>query len=288
MSGFSVVIPNRDGADVLERCLDALAGAQGVEEIVVVDDGSSDGSGERAASRDGVRVEASPGRGFAAAVNHGMAASSGELVLLLNSDAFVRSDTVERLAGALAERPRLALCGAALVHEDGSRAKSRDRALTLTRALREALSLHYRPLPQGSGLEQVEFVPLACALVRRSAWEAAGGLDEGYLFYFEDHDLCRRLARGGFEIAVCWDAEAVHLEGGSSRRHDPARWFRRYHVSRLRYLRRHYRTTWPLYLVLWSPSALAHVGLWVVRAAVRRDRAALAWAGAYARAAFPF
>jgi N-acetylglucosaminyl-diphospho-decaprenol L-rhamnosyltransferase len=287
VTDVSVVIPNRDGGGLLRRCLDAVECARAVGEVVVVDDGSSDGSVEEAAAREGVRVERCHARGFAAAANQGMAATAGELVLMLNSDAFVKTDTVELLASRFAEQPRLALCGAALVHEDGTRAKTRDRSLTLTRAVREALSLHLDPLPEGSGLQRVEFVPLACAVVRRRAWDEVGGLDERYRFYFEDHDLCWRLIRQHWEIGVRWDATAVHVEGGSSRAHDPAGWFRRYHVSRLAYLRKRYPASWPLYLAVWAPSAAVHSAAWIMRAAGRRDRRGLAWASAYARAAVP-
>jgi N-acetylglucosaminyl-diphospho-decaprenol L-rhamnosyltransferase len=287
VTDVSVVIPNRDGGALLRRCLDAVGSACGVGEVVVVDDGSTDGSPEEAAARAGVRVERSPGRGFAVAANFGVAATAGDLVLMLNSDAFVEPDTVELLALPFAGRPRLALCGAALVHEDGSRAKTRDRPLTLVRAVREALSLHLERLPEGSGFERVDFVPLACALVRRRAWEEIGGLDERYRFYYEDHDLCWRLIREGWEVGVRWDATAVHVEGGSSRVHDPAAWFRRYHVSRLAYLRKRYPAGWPLYLAVWAPSAAVHSAAWVARASARRDRRGLAWASAYARAAVP-
>ncbi len=284
---IEVVIPNRDGGDVLERCLNAALGARGVGTIVVVDDSSRDGSDRRAAARAGVRVVRPAGSGFAAAANEGLRHTTTELVLLLNSDAFLRADSVERLAAPFAERPRLGLLGAALVHEDGSRAKTRDRLLTMGIALRQAVSLQLEPLREGSGLEPAGFVPLACALVRRSAWEEVGGLDERYRFYFEDHDLCWRLAGAGWQVGVLWDAETTHLEGGSSRTRDPAGWFQRYHVSRLAYLRKRYPAAWPVYVAVWTPSALCHSGLWLGRALVRHDRKALAWAEAYARSALP-
>lgn len=273
----SVVIPNRDGGGLLERCLDALEQAEGVDELTVVDDGSSDGSDARAQQR-GVRVLGSPGSGFAAAVNHGVAATSGELVLLLNSDAFVRRDTVRLLTKALAANSSLGLCAAALEHDDGSRARTFGRTLTLAVALRLALSLPPAPPAEGSGVHPVEFVPLACALVRRRAWEEVGGLDDRYRFYFEDVDLCWRLASVRWGVAVHWDAVAVHAEGGSSRARDPVAWFPQFHDSRLRYLRKRYPRAWYAYLALWLPSALAHALAWIARG----DRG---WATAYVRSA---
>jgi len=287
VTGVSVVIPNRDGAGVLERCLDALAAAEGVGEVIVVDDGSSDGSDEHAGARAGVLVLSSPGRGFSAAVNHGLAQARGDLVLLLNSDAFVRPDTIARLVEAVAGRPRLGLCAAGLVHEDGRRSRSRDRALTLGRALREAASFQFPPLGEHGGLEPAAFVPLACALVRSEAWREVRGLDERFRFYYEDQDLCWRLGRAGWEIAVLWEAEAVHVGGASSVATDPSRWFLQYHESRVRYLRKRYPRLWPLYSAAWLVNALVHAAVWLARAAARRDPAGLEWARAYLRVALP-
>jgi GT2 family glycosyltransferase len=286
MTGIAAVVPNRDGGALLERCLDALAAADAVEEIIVVDDGSSDGSPERAAERPRVRVVPSPGSGFADAVNAGVAVAKSDWLLVLNNDCFVAPDTAVRLREALERDPGLGVCAAALVREDGSRAKTFDRQLTMYRALREAASLQLPRLAGGDGIASVPFVPLACALVRSEAWNSVGGLDTRYRFYFEDHDLCWRLARAGWRLAVDWDARAVHLEGGSSRQRDPQRWFVQFHDSRLRYLRKRYPRSWVVYAAVWVPSALAHAALWLVRC-FRGDRgAALAWARAYARAAF--
>lgn len=274
----SVVIPNRDGGPFLARCLAAVFAAEGVGEVIVVDDGSADGS-DAAAAAEGARVLRSPARGFAAAVNQGVAESRGEALLLLNSDAFVRRDTVRLLAEALRGDSRLGLCSAALEREDGARARTFGRLLTLPSALRLALSLPPPPPAEGSGVQRVEFVPLACALVRRAAWDAVGGLDQRYRFYFEDVDLCWRLSVAGWGVAVHWDATAVHLEGGSSRARDPRAWFPQFHESRLRYLRKRYPRAWLGYAALWIPSALLHAAAWVARG----DRG---WARAYLRSAF--
>ncbi len=235
----AAIIPNKDGGRLLERCLDALARASGVDDVLVVDDGSSDGSPERAAAR-GVAVGRSDGSGFAAAVNQGVAATGAEYLLVLNSDAFVEPDTVVLLAAALDEEPRLALCGAGLADGSGARAKSHGDLLTLRRAVEIALAVPGRQPPETPGVQEVEFVPLACALVRRSAFVAVGGLDEGYPFYFEDYDLCWRLRAAGWLTAVRWEARAVHVGGGSSSAQRPAAWLPVYHAGRLRYLRRRY------------------------------------------------
>jgi N-acetylglucosaminyl-diphospho-decaprenol L-rhamnosyltransferase len=273
---ISAVVPNLDGAGVLPRCLEHLAAA-GVTDVVVVDDGSTDGSDEDAAAR-GARVLRSSGRGFSAAVNHGVAATHSASILILNSDAFVQPETPALLASALDGDPGVGAVAAALEDDRGRRTSTFGRDFTLVHALRNAVSLP-PPLPAERGsIQEAAFFPLACVLVRREAWEAVRGLDERYRFYFEDHDLCWRLRRAGWRLAVRWDARAVHLEGGSSRARGPHPWFRQFHESRLLYLRKRYPVGWPLYLAVWVPSALAHAVLWLARG----DRA---WAAAYVRSA---
>ena len=278
----SVVVPNRDGAGLIGRCVEAALAA-GAREVVVVDDGSTDGSPDEAAAA-GARVLRSPGRGFSAAVNHGVAESDGAFALILNSDCFVDVDALGLLARALDEDPGLALCGAALDEADGTPSRSHGHPVTLALVLRQTAGLGSPAPPpvRTSGVQDASFVPLACALVRREAWDAVGGLDERYAFYFEDYDLCWRLQAAGRRLGVCWDAHAVHVGGGSSSQRDPQGWFRQYHESRALYLRKRYPRLWPLYAAAWVPSALAHAAVW----RVRRSPGARAWARAYLSSAW--
>lgn len=280
MTPISAVVPNRDGAGLVGRCVEAaLAG--GADEVIVADDGSRDGSPGEAAEA-GATVVTSRGRGFAAAVNSGAAAARGDLLLILNSDCFVAADAVPRLAAALDSDPSLGACAAALHDEEGRAAKSHGDELTLLRAVRAAASLAPPTTPAAaSGVQTVSFVPLACVLVPRPVWDDVGGLDERYPFYFEDYDFCWRVRRRGWGLAVDWDARALHVGGASSQRRHPHRWFRQFHESRALYLRKRYARTWPLYAAVWVPSAYVHALLWLAR----RQPQSRAWARAYAASA---
>jgi GT2 family glycosyltransferase len=269
----SAVIPNKDGGGMIGRCVEAALAA-GVVEAIVVDDGSHDAS-PLEAEHAGAVVIRSPGRGFAAAVNAGAARSSGGVVLVLNSDCFLQADAARALGAALEADPGLGLCAAALVELDGSPGKTHGPPLTLGLALRTALSLVAEAdRPTGDGLQEVEFVPLACAAVRRVAWDELDGLDERFFFYFEDQDVCRRLRSAGWRLAVDWEATAIHIGGVSSAVRDRQRWFLQYVRSRARYLRKHYRRTWPLFAVVWVPSAIVRAAAW----AGRRGPSARGWA----------
>lgn len=264
-----------------------------VDETLVVDDASADAT-RQIALEHGATVLDGPLRGFDAAVNLGVAAARNDLILLLNSDAFVRPDTVQKLLEDLGRDERIALCGPALLEGDGTPSKTHSLLLTLPRALADALGFRFSVRQEGAGLELVEAVWPTCALARRAALDDVGGLDERFHFYYGDMDLSRRLAAAGWRQAVDWDAEAVHLAGESTSRHDQPRWFESYHAARLVYLRKHYPRTWGLYAVVWAVRAVLHGAVWLARAArlrARGDRAgadaAVAWAAAFVRSAAP-
>jgi GT2 family glycosyltransferase len=278
----AAVIPNLNGAGFVGQAVDAALAA-GVREVVVVDDGSTDASPDEA-RRAGARVVPSPGRGFAAAVNHGATHAQGGDLLVLNSDCFLDSIALERLAASLDADARLAVCGARMRERDGSESRSYGRLVTLGTAVRSALGLS-SPAPPSvppTGTHDVPFVPLACALVRAEAWRQLGGLDDAYAFYFEDYDLCWRARQAGWRVGICSDATAVHVGGGSSSRREPQRWFRQYNQSRARYLRKRYPHAWPAYAAVWVPVALARALSWQVRGGENGR----AWARSYARSAF--
>ena len=258
MERVAAVIPNLNGAGFIGTCVEAARRA-GIEEVVVVDDGSSDASPAEAAAA-GARVLRSRGRGFAAALTAGFAATVEPYVLVLNSDCFVDEDAVRRLAAALDSERELALVGAGLRTPGGAPAKSHGVLLGLDGTIRALLtgSTGRSAERLGSGLQHCEFVPLACALARRDSWDSVGGIDTGYAFYFEDYDVCWRLGEAGWRIAVCWDAGAVHLEGASTESEGEPR-LRQYYASLARYLRRRYPASWVAYPAVWLPYAAVQI-----------------------------
>jgi glycosyltransferase involved in cell wall biosynthesis len=105
----SIVVPVRDGERYLGEALDTLlAQTRPPDEIVVVDDGSTDASADVAAARPGVRVLRRPAAGPAAARNAGIAASGGALIGFLDADDVAPPSRIERQAAALERDPRLA------------------------------------------------------------------------------------------------------------------------------------------------------------------------------------
>jgi GT2 family glycosyltransferase len=296
----SALIPNLNSGALLDRCIAALSAEREIDEVLVVDAGSTDRSDERAAEQARVRVISAPRTTLQARLNLGLEEARNEYVLLLNSDAFVDPRTPERLAEVLERRSQVGASGASLRFEDGAPQDSGDRYKTLARHVISAapggrlLPGRGAPAPKSAGVETVTWLPLCCAVVRRSAWREIGGWDERFTFFYEDQDFCRRLADAGWELVIRWDAGAIHLGGGSTTAREPSAWFERYHENRFLYLKKWYPRSWRIYGAVWMGRAWMHVLLWHARALRSRlqddrdgVRRAQAWAQAFRRAARP-
>ncbi len=180
----SVVIPVFNGARFLAACLDSVA-AQSYErlEVVVVDDGSTDGGLAAARGRAGVRVLRQANRGVAAARNAGVAASSGELVAFLDQDDLWAEEKTARQVEAMARRPDAA---ATVVHmrtflEPGTAPPAWLRPETLERPF-------------------AAYTPSAL-MVRRHVFDALGPFEVS-LRDAADGDFLLRLVEAGQEVAV--------------------------------------------------------------------------------------
>jgi N-acetylglucosaminyl-diphospho-decaprenol L-rhamnosyltransferase len=300
---ISAVIPNLNSGALLDRCLDALDAQAEVDEVLVVDAGSTDGSAQRAAERELVRVISAPGTSIQARLNLSLEEARNEYVLLLNSDAFVDPQTPAKLVEVLDQRPEVGASGACLRFEDGSPQKSSDRYKTLLRETLAALpggrrfTGFGRPDPKAHGIDPVTWLPLCCAVVRRSAGREIGGWDERFTFFYEDQDFCRRLAEAGWGLAIRWDAGAIHVGGGSTgtwKSREPSEWFVRLQENRILYLQKWYPHAWRAFAVVWLGRSWMHVVLWrarAVRSRLQADRdgarRAQAWARMFRRAARP-
>src|SRR5260370_42334946 len=128
MPQLSVVIPTFNTAQMTLRCCRAvLASLPPESEVIVADDGSTDGTaellGREAPSVQVVRLKTN--RGFAPAANRGVAASRGKIILLLNSDAIVDADALAAFLAAFDADPKLGVAGARLLNPDRKAQSSR-------------------------------------------------------------------------------------------------------------------------------------------------------------------
>jgi GT2 family glycosyltransferase len=230
----SVIIVAWNSWDVLPACLRAVNAAarrwDGTVEVIVVDNASPDRSGEHvSADFPDVKVlHQSENLGFPRACNIGLAACSGEFVLLLNPDVELDPDVVVACCSRLREDRRLGLVGVRLVDSDGrTQPESARRFPNEWWLLCEALYLH-RLLPrtrifgglnfgEWNHLEEREVPCLlgAFLMFRGSVLRELGGLDESVFMYFEDIDVCQRVWNGGWRVLYLPDPCAKHIAGTS-------------------------------------------------------------------------
>ncbi|HVE68809.1 MAG TPA: glycosyltransferase family 2 protein, partial [Solirubrobacteraceae bacterium] len=223
----ALVIPNHNGRRWIAGCLDSVhAQTRAPDEVVVVDNGSTDGSGALAAARDGVRV-VSLGRnlGFAAAANRGIAETTADAVALVNTDVVLAEDWLERVTGALDEgvgsvaSKMVSLDDPAVLYDAGDVLR-RDGVC-------EQRGRFARDDGRFDAPGEVFAACAGAALYRRSAVEEVGGFDERFFLYLEDVDLGLRLRLAGWSCR--WEPRAVarHAGEGSAGPRSPAHWAQR-------------------------------------------------------------
>jgi hypothetical protein len=197
-------------------------------ETIVVDHGSTDGTLELVRTRfPDVRVIEQDNLGMGGGNNTGMRAAQGHYVLLLNSDAWLVGDALERLVAYAEAHPDVALAGPRLLNTDGTLQRSVRGFPTIWRLATEYLFLR-KLAPRsralnafyGGGFDhgstrEVESLQGAVLLVRREAADAVGLFDEHFFMFSEETDWAYRFRKAGWKVVFVADAEAVHVGGAS-------------------------------------------------------------------------
>jgi GT2 family glycosyltransferase len=277
----SVLIVNWNTRAAVLGCLDALP--SGIDDdlrlqVVVVDNGSVDGSPEALADRPEITlIRNGENLGFAAAVNQAYREANGEFVLLLNSDVDLTSGALSTLTRFLRLRPEIAGAAPLYLNPDGSEQPFHFRFPTFATTLANG-SLLFRRLIPGSEERLREYrmadedfsiarpVPqpsASCLLLRRSCLPVEGVLDEQYPIFFNDVKLARVLAAQGLELWVTPDAVVIHEAHSSARRLGRGPGRRQYLASTVRMLA---ETEPPFKVWLYRSVVFGqNVALWVTR-----------------------
>ncbi len=218
----AVIVPNWNGRRWLGQCLRALsAQTSPPAELIIVDNGSSDGSLEVLSEHPDARViELHRNTGFANAVNVGIEAAHSEAVALLNTDVILDPEWLARTTARLAGDPGLAAVGCKMLQmDDPCRIYDTGDFLRRDGACEQRGRFQTDQGRFDAG-EEI-FAPCAgAALYRRDAVRAAGGFDVRLFSYLEDVELGLRLRLAGWR---CWyePVVALHAGGGSSWQLDP-------------------------------------------------------------------
>lgn len=244
----SVIVVSWNTRDHLAACLATIGPASGAlaVEVCVVDNGSGDGSADLVAGQhpDARLLRNPDNRGFAAAVNQGLAATTGRYALLLNPDARLPADGLRALVDWADAHADVGIVGAALRDPDGTPQDSVAAEPTLATELLNRDLLRWlapRRFPDdriGGEPRDVPTVIGACLLARRAAIERVGPMDEGFFVFLEETDWCVRMRGGGWRVVHHPGVVVEHAQGAAARRTPVAKWIE-YHRSLYRFFRKH-------------------------------------------------
>jgi GT2 family glycosyltransferase/glycosyltransferase involved in cell wall biosynthesis len=226
---IAAVVVHHETAEQTSRCVRSLlASRHAIDRLVVVDNGSQDGSAE-AIGREipaASVVRSERNLGFAGGANLGIEralAGGAELVLILNSDARVEAHCIERLEAAMRGDPALGIVGPTIL-SDAEPAQILSLGLSLS-----SRSGRFREHRSSSGPRQpaagggVDALSGCAMLIRRELFERVGLFDEAYFFGFEDVELCQRACGAGFRCELVAKAVVRHEGHGTVGRSSPAR-----------------------------------------------------------------
>jgi GT2 family glycosyltransferase len=235
---LSVVITNYNTTAHTVRCIEGIRKHFTLPpaEVVVVDDASTDKLAG-AIPADTTLIENETNQGYVRSVNIGVARATGDLVLLLDSDAIPLSDVGASTLERFSVNPRLGALGFHLVDSSGaatgaSQPEPRAWGLAVGQALEARLG-RYLPGPNPAW-----FTIHSCAIAfRRATFLEMGGFDEGFDFLDADTDFSMRLWRAGWELSIDEATRILHEGSGSPQ--TTARRVLRHHFNRWRLLEKH-------------------------------------------------
>lgn len=223
-----------------------------VVEVIVVDNASADGSASAIEERfpNVCVVRSEENIGFGRGNNLGATHAKGDALFLLNTDTIVRPGAIELLYNTLVADPKRGIVGPFLENPDGSYQCSMlsfptvwrtfcvffwlDRIFPRVPLFADGMMTHVDPLKE----HDVDVINGAAMMIRRDLFEKIGGFDPEYFMYFEESDLCMRVAKLGYSAHYTPGAHVLHLISQSSRTHPW--WF--HHIlrrSRMIYARKH-------------------------------------------------
>jgi N-acetylglucosaminyl-diphospho-decaprenol L-rhamnosyltransferase len=240
---IDVVITTHQGWDLTNRCLKHLQEQTVAHTVIVSDSASTDGTADniRELFPSVVLITHVDDPGYAASTNNGVAAGNGDVIVLLNNDAFCQPDFLENIVGTFESDERIGAVAPLTVQPDERTIDSIGVTLDVTlapfirltgKSRREAASARPVLVSPGGGADAY----------RRSAWTEAGGFDERLSFYGADIDLALRLHCLEWTTVAAPGAVAVHLRSatsglGSKRARQSGGWARGFLLRRWSVLR---------------------------------------------------
>ena len=249
MHDVAFIIVTWNAKDLLLDCLDSLYKQVGQidYEVIVVDNGSHDGTVEAVTQRfEQANVIANEENcGFAAANNQGLQKMTSRYAVLLNSDTIVLRGTFERLTKFLDDNPKAGVVGPQLVNKDGSKQNCFHNYPSLATeiiglGLLKSIFPDKYPSKRQKYSEPLETDAIlgACLMVRKEVVDQIGYMDDGYFFFLEETDWCFRMKNAGWKIYHIPDVKIIHLHGESTKKKVPVETWVEYYRSNYRFFKK--------------------------------------------------
>jgi GT2 family glycosyltransferase len=277
-----VVINWRQEVQTL-RCISSIRQWRTLKPILVVVDNQSTSESEQtlnSALNPDELICSEANVGYAGGNNLGIAHAShrdASFILLLNSDAAIAETDVDRLLGRLRRDPAIAVLGPVLIeHRHGITTRyAGGRDILQHASTRQTLGVNDATNRAACPLIDVEYVPGAVFMSRRSLFEEIGALDEQFFFSGEIADLCRRARERGQRVCVDLSLEARHnIEDGPRGLRDTLYVY--YSLrNRLLYAKKHENARRTRFFVLWLRLCLTELAKALARMRLRKARAIL-------------
>jgi len=234
---MSIVLVCWNNKAYLDPCLKSLyeGGFKSSFDVVVVDNGSTDGSQQMLAEKypDVMLIQNEGNVGLGKASNQGIEATNGRYILLLNNDTLVNGPALDVLVEYLDAHPEAGATAGKLLNPDGSFQSGFAPFSTLLEEflivthIGEILWTGYPSHGDSNEIKETGWMSSACLLVRRAALDQIGLLDEGYFIYGDEADLQYRLNKAGWKVVFLPSSSIIHFGGRSM-----DRWKRRKMVYR--------------------------------------------------------
>lgn len=269
MYEMSVVIVSWNAKDFLEKCIVSIL-HENVDnniEIIVVDNGSSDGSQDmiRSQFKKVKLICNTENLGFARANNIGLRLALGNYFFLINSDVVVLPNSLDPMIRYIKEHQGIGMLGPKILNPDMSLQRSCRGFPTLWNLFCRALALdtlfpkvklfggRSMTFWEHDSIKDVEVLSGCFWLLNRKAVEEVGLLDEDFFIYAEDVDWCKRFMLAGWRRVYYPLVQAIHYGGGSSD-NSPIRFFLEMQRANLHYWKKHHgplgQITWQIILLL--------------------------------------
>jgi GT2 family glycosyltransferase len=287
---FSFCIVTFKAREYLKNCLVSLykSPPQGTFEIIVVDNGSADGTREMLLAEfpDVKWIENTQNMGYTFPMNQALRTARGNYLVQLNPDTLLHPGAFDTLKQFMQDQPDAGICTPKVLNRDGSLQKQCKRSaarpwdvityFTRLSALYPHSPLFSRYLTtylDENQINEVEAVSGSCMFIRREVIEQIGYLDEKLFAYQEDADFCFRARQAGWKIFYIPEAKITHFGGEGGSRVQPYRSIYQWHRSYFIYYQKHLARDY-FFLLNWLFYALMGAKLCVslLSALLRREK----------------